>query len=377
MDCKIQFEKFISDFNKSYVTEVEMSSKQRVFCDNLQKIAQLNAEDNNVTYEINQFADLTEIEFSVQLARGFKLNPDDETKYNSISLPLSATIDSSQFTGVDYRDCYVSVRDQGQCGSCWAFATASSLQGALCKQSGVKKVELAPQELVDCDNNQFGCNGASNLEEPFSFIAKQHQGRLCLEKDYPYSAANGVCKSSELKCDETDPSSSPDATNVRDNNGLDKSWKHKSLKGAIDFSGSKAEEIMEALEKHGPMSIGIGVTTPFQFYKSGVMGRWKCGWSPLNHAVTLVGYEMDENEKPAFRIMNSWGPRWGEEGHIRVSWGACGFGKMMIAPVMLDEEESIETVEPTDNTMRLHFETEEVLKLNEEFDLGEYHEFRM
>eukprot|EP00389_Voromonas_pontica_P014575 GDKH01022625.1.p1 GENE.GDKH01022625.1~~GDKH01022625.1.p1 ORF type:complete len:264 (-),score=57.71 GDKH01022625.1:266-1057(-) len=208
--------------------------------------------------------------------------------------------------GADFEYCYSAVRDQGQCGSCWAFATTAAVQGAFCKAYGTTatskdELDLAPQALVDCDKKQHGCDGASDLIEPFEYVQKKG---IPFEKDYKYTARNGQCQDIARKV---------------------------FVNKVMDFSGKSADTVIDALEKYGPLSVGVAVSFQFQTYKAGVLNANECGRANLNHAVTLVGYERMKDGNVAFKIRNSWGGRWGEDGHIRLTWGACKLGAMVVA----------------------------------------------
>eukprot|EP00389_Voromonas_pontica_P007125 GDKH01010740.1.p1 GENE.GDKH01010740.1~~GDKH01010740.1.p1 ORF type:complete len:344 (-),score=70.40 GDKH01010740.1:207-1199(-) len=293
-----KFKEFMTTYAKSY-TGAEREARFAIFRDNVAKIQQLNVENPSVVFDINQFSDMTMLERENIMHTGFRAQL--PFGVDGAELVGSDFVDPAR-DGADFASCYAIVRDQGQCGSCWAFATTAAVQGAHCKANGFKG-DLSPQALVDCDKKQSGCNGAYDLIEPFEHVRKNG---LPFETDYQYTAKDGKCKEQE---------------------GLPKVF----VSNVKDFSGKSADAIIEALEAHGPLSVGVAVSFQFQTYKGGVLNKQSCGKANLNHAVTLVGYERMENGEVAFKIRNSWGGRWGESGHIRMTWGACQLGAMVVA----------------------------------------------
>lgn len=182
------------------------------------------------------------------------------------------------------------VKDQGQCGSCWSFSTTGALEGAYAIKTG-ELYSFSEQQLVDCDNRKYGgkdmgCNGGL-MDNAFSWISKN--GGLCGEADYPYTATAGTC--------DTTCTLKPKSKIVK----------------YIDVIPSSDEEMMTALTIN-PVSIAIEADQrEFQLYKSGVF-TGTCGTN-LDHGVLIVGYGV-MNDIPYYKVKNSWSETWGANGYI-------------------------------------------------------------
>ena len=186
------------------------------------------------------------------------------------------------------------VKNQGQCGSCWSFSTTGALEGAF-EIAGNTLTSLSEQNLVDCDTTDSGCNGGL-MDNAFKWI--QSNGGICTEADYAYTAAKGTCKTT---CD-----------------------KVATLSGHTDVP-SGDEDALKTAVAIGPVSIAIEADkSVFQSYSSGILDSSACGTN-LDHGVLVVGYGADDGSD-YWKVKNSWGTTWGEEGYIRIARGSniCG-----------------------------------------------------
>ena len=282
-------------------TLTEEAHRYGVFKANLGMIDQLNSlEQGTATYGVTKFADLTADEFKEQYLGLSGSLPEDA--------PVARDIEVTDVDSIDWveKGAVTPVKNQGQCGSCWAFSTTGNIEGVTFMKTG-NLVSLSEQELVSCDKGENeGCNGGLQ-EDAFDYV-KSHG--ITTEKDYPYHSgggSTGSCKSAKTKNDLT------------------------YIKGWTQVSKSKKGEsaIKTALPKVGPITIGIDAT-PMQDYIGGVDSpqcNVDCGCtsSDLDHAVLMVGYGQ-KGSQSYWKIKNSWASDWGEDGYYRIEYGKnlCG-----------------------------------------------------
>ena len=217
---------------------------------------------------------------------------------------------------IDYRKTpgvVTPVRDQGACGSCWAFSATEALEGQL-GLNGVPQV-LAPQTFIDCVREDYGCSGGW----PDDALAYSEERGIASENDYPYQAnESGVCQT--ILDDKTERV--PIAT-------------YATVFYEIRANGSD-DLLRRALWQYGPLSIAIDASSMLQDYKSGILNDTECSTDSPNHAVLLVGYYgTDDSDTNYWIVKNSWGSQWGEEGYVRFSANVsnmCGIGMYATVP---------------------------------------------
>lgn len=309
-ELKFMFEKWAHEFGQKFAPE-EIAAKARVFADNLEAVATHNAR-GDATYEmhLNQFAALTQEEFAKTHFgyNGGENMPSPNKEFYTLDLhteleDLPDSIDWSEKGAV------TPVKNQGSCGSCWAFSTTGALEGAYFLKTG-QLVSFSEQELVACDHVDQGCNGGL-MDNADKFITKN--GGLCTEQDYPYQGAAGgrVCKTCEPVI-----GSAP--------------------KSVVDVQHT--ESSLEAAVAKGPVSVAIEADQiAFQFYKKGVL-TGSCG-ANLDHGVLVVGYGTMDGQK-YFKVKNSWGTSYGLNGYVliqrgkSVRGGECGILLSASYPVL-------------------------------------------
>lgn len=198
------------------------------------------------------------------------------------------------------------VKNQGMCGSCWAFCTIANIEGVWAIKTG-QLVSLSEQQLVDCDKVDEGCNGGLPSNAYKEII---RMGGLETEDEYPYKASRKQC---------------------HNNRTLEKVYINSSIALPQD-----EKQIAQYLYKNGPLAVGINAN-PLMFYHGGIAHPWKflCSPKSINHGVTIVGYGAQGN-KPYWIIKNSWGKGWGESGYFRLyrGEGVCGVDQMVTSVIV-------------------------------------------
>jgi cathepsin F len=268
-----------------------------IYNSNIAKIESLQKMDAGAQYGVNEFAHLTSDEFRTQ-RMGLK-GTDAHGCATTTTVENTETADS-----VDWRakGAVTPVKNQGACGSCWAFSTTGDVEGTHFLATG-KLVSLSEQDLVDCDHNgDQGCNGGLPTQAMQSIITA---GGIEAESDYPYEGRDGTCTFAKSKV-------------------------------AVQISNytclpQDEAQIAAYIEKNGPVSIGINANT-LQFYMGGIADPFDVLCSPkhLDHGVLIVGFGT-ENDKPYWIVKNSWGSGWGEKGYFRIirNKNKCGVANMV------------------------------------------------
>merc|ERR1711988_1550213 len=191
------------------------------------------------------------------------------------------------------------VKNQQQCGSCWAFSTTGAIEGAYFVASG-KLESLSEEDLVQCDHNgDQGCSGGL-MDNAFSWVS---ENGICSESSYPYTSGSGRTGTCQKGC-------SPVVT----------------ITGHTDVPARNEDALKAAVSKQ-PVSVAIEADkSAFQLYRSGVLDSASCG-TQLDHGVLVVGYGTDG--KDYWKVKNSWGATWGEEGYLRMvrNKNMCGIAQ--------------------------------------------------
>ncbi|KAJ8645245.1 hypothetical protein MRB53_006993 [Persea americana] len=237
------FEKWLSKHGRVYASIEEKWHRFEVFKDNLKHIDETNKKVSNYWLGLNEFADLSHEEFKDKYL-GLKLpqmvgrrgsNCHESFRYtNAVNLPKS----------VDWRKkgAVTNVKNQGQCGSCWAFSTVAAVEGINQIVTG-NLTSLSEQELIDCDNtDNNGCNGGL-MDYAFTFIVAN--GGLHTEQDYPYLMEEGTCEEKKGAIELV------------------------TISGYEDVPQNDEQSLLKALA-HQPVSVAIEASgRDFQFYRRG------------------------------------------------------------------------------------------------------------
>jgi len=243
-----------------------------------------NQEDHDWWMAYNQFSATTDDEFASML--NFDVS---QSILNHTSLPVFEDYSDSLKAEVGDKQWSVSpVKDQGSCGSCWAFGAVAGMEGEAKIQLG-SSVQISEQQVMDCTSGSGACNGG----RADSAYPKLYGSALYTQSSYPYTARGGSCHS-----------------------GTDSGLRISSFTRSFARSGSDTQ-LASALDAH-PLVVAVGASS-WSSYGGGVYsGSTSCS---LNHQVYATGYDSS-----SIKVKNSWGSGWGESGYIRLKRTSSGCG---------------------------------------------------
>ncbi|NWI51632.1 CATL2 protein, partial [Calyptomena viridis] len=297
---------------KEYPGEAE-TVRREIWEKNLRHIQQHNWEESQGKHSfrlaMNHFGDLTNEEFN-RLLNGFIPARREQP------VPVfraSATLKTPE--SVDWRaKGYVTpIKNQGHCGSCWAFSATGALEGLVFKRTG-QLVVLSEQNLVDCSRKlgNHGCGGGY-VERAFQYV--HDNGGLNSERVYPYMGTD----TSDCRYNPQD--------------------KAANCSGFEVVARGSEEALEQAVATVGPVSVAVDArSTHFQFYKSGIFSCMFGGQS-VNHAMLAVGYgtaRMGGHNSSYWILKNSWAEMWGEQGYmflLKDAGNQCGVANQASYPL--------------------------------------------
>ncbi|XP_059163574.1 procathepsin L-like [Physella acuta] len=301
---------FKTKHNKTYTGNDDVI-RRYIWQSNLKKI-----EDHNELYakglksyylKENKYSDQTSEEFR-SLMNGLRVNK-ELNPGQFVSGKFKAILPAA----VDWRkQGYVTeVKDQGQCGSCWAFSTTGSLEGQHFKATG-QLVSLSESNLVDC-SKKWGNNGCQGglMDQAFQYVI-DNKG-IDTEQSYPYKPEDRKCSFKKATVGATD-------------------------KSYTDVQSGSEDDLQAAVATIGPISVAIDAShDSFQQYGGGVYDEKACSSTQLDHGVLAVGYDTDSSGGDYWIVKNSWGKTWGQDGYIWMSRNKknqCGIATMASYPVV-------------------------------------------
>jgi len=279
---QFEFLSFVRTFAKQYDTTESFFHRFNAFRVELNEIRQHNAKGESWTAGVNEWSDLTREEF-------FAFHAACASDYAGFVADVEdVQVNANNANGIDWREkgAVNPVKNQGQCGSCWAFGAIASLEGMVVALQGGTLPNLSEQQLVDCSGStgNQGCNGGM----PDRALNYLKTAGSCSTKNYPYTGRGGSCRASSC-ADAKVKTSGP--------------------------KNGKGEPTLENWLNTQPVSVAIDASTAFSRYTSGIFNG-PCSSTSINHAVTAVGYKAD-----AWTVRNSWGTSWGTAGYIQMARG--------------------------------------------------------
>jgi len=289
------FEQYTRHYKKSYTTE-EKPRRYNNFLASLARIAQKNKDAANATYALNKFSDMSTREFrNTYLMPKFSA---DKTKQREL-VPQGPITVAPQVYDWRTKGKVTAVKNQEQCGSCWAFSATENIESVYMIKNNLSPQQmqpLSPQQIVDCDTTDQGCNGGDTTTA-YQYVIQA--GGLETDSAYPYTGEDGTC-------------------NFNAGSVLVKisSWKYAT-------SNDNEAVMQNNLVNWSPLSICVDASS-WQDYSSGVVMGSDCG-DQLDHCVQAVGYNMN-GPTPYWIVRNSWGTDWGNNGYIWLQYGqnTCG-----------------------------------------------------
>jgi C1A family cysteine protease len=307
------FQAFMKRFNKAYSHD-EFRIRYNNFRMNLAELSKRQKANPHAHYNVTKFFDMSREEFRRYPCGVDKLSdlnsrrPDFVPNLNTEPLPNITVPASWDWTT---KGAVTPVKNQEQCGSCWAFSTIGNVEGVWFL-GGHKLVGLSEQQEVSCSTTDYGCSGGWPFWALTDMLASPYHGRIDTEAGFPYTSGdgdNGVCHFSPSVVGATI-----------------KSYKSYCTEQTAPCLETQMQQL---LVTYGPLSVCLDAG-PMQYYQGGIDNPTDCDPNAIDHCVTMVGYGT-ENGVNFWKIKNSWGTDWGESGFYRLirGTGACGINKVI------------------------------------------------
>jgi len=304
----LNFMQWANKFNKVYDTVEEFERRLGIFSAQFHKIQEQNKKGSSLKFGLNHMSDWTNAEYESMLGlKGM------DTEREEAIWPFSGVSNGDSRDWRDVAGVVTPVKDQGQCGSCWAFSATEAVESADAI-AGNEQVIMAPQELVDCSKGIFsnhGCNGGWYY---YAYKWLKHN-KTMRESDYPYTSGR-TGRATRCAYD-----ASKGVTNVSSYKQVSRDT--ESIKAAIDI---------------GPVNVAVAAGNDvFRNYSSGIVSAADGCPTRVDHAILAVGYGT-ENGQGYYIVRNSWNTTWGDQGYIKIAQadgkGVCGINQDVYYPII-------------------------------------------
>eukprot|EP00831_Metopus_contortus_P014872 TRINITY_DN1616_c0_g1_i15.p1 TRINITY_DN1616_c0_g1~~TRINITY_DN1616_c0_g1_i15.p1 ORF type:complete len:382 (+),score=63.05 TRINITY_DN1616_c0_g1_i15:245-1390(+) len=303
-EIAIEFKKFTHEYGKLYSNYKERERRRAIFARNYRRIVAFNRQDHSWKLGVNQFADLSDKEFQELYLSDPE--PTGMKYYESLKRK------ESDGPEIDWEKKLPPAKDQGNCGSCWTFASVGGAEAIYAIRHNTEPIKFSEQQLVDCCKGNYsdGCRGGERYQ---GFNCISNVG-IAKAEDYPYKAYDGKCYQDKVK-------------------------KVFKLNGYLNITRNSNDELKGNLTD-SPITVGVNASPfAFRFYKKGVISG-SCPADQVNHAVLLIGFGNDKDSKLDYwKVRNSWGKNWGLQGHVLIkrdtgiSPGVCAIAYKGCKPV--------------------------------------------
>nr|BAN20095.1 cathepsin L [Riptortus pedestris] len=311
-----EWHKFKALHSKRYRSPSEELLRMKVFMDNKKLIDEHNERFaqglESYTMKMNEYGDLTEDEFQNMY---LGLHPSAALRDSKKIATFIPPYNAGELPGtVDWRKvgAVTPIKNQGQCGSCWAFSATGALEAQTFRKTN-QLISLSEQNLLDCSSfNEFGNSGCKGglMDNAYRYILEN--GGVDTDESYPYEEEYNDCRFSNETIGAT-------------------------MASYVPLTSDDEDELAIAVANVGPISAGIDAShLGFRYYSSGVYYQEDCNKNRLNHAILIVGYGTEDG-LDYWLVKNSWGPNWGDEGYVKMARNRnnnCGIARITSYPLV-------------------------------------------